>query len=62
METEGNLYKHEGCKGCTKKCQYNQPVAIKEVAERSKGKLFECNSLFQFLKKELNKQGYSIRV
>jgi len=55
MKAETGLYKHEGCAGCTKKCQHNQPVAIKEVAERSKGILFECNSAFQFLKRELAK-------
>lgn len=36
------LYKHRGCEGCTRKCQYNALTATKEVAESDKGK-FECN-------------------
>ena len=36
------LYKHRGCEGCTKQCQYNGLTATKEVAESDKV-MFECN-------------------
>lgn len=39
------LMKCEGCIGCTKKCLRNGPVATKEVAMESKGKIFPCNSI-----------------
>jgi len=37
------LYKHKGCKDCTKDCLWNTEVAIREIAEKNKEK-FNCNS------------------
>ena len=39
------LEKHAGCRGCERLCQFNGPVANKEMAERSKRVIFECNSV-----------------
>ncbi len=38
------LYKHGGCEGCTKVCQYNACVARQDVAERTKHIRYGCNS------------------
>lgn len=37
------LFKYKGCKDCTRNCLWNNPVAIKILAERDKTK-FLCNS------------------
>ena len=38
------LEKLGGCKECSRMCLHNQAVAIPEVAKRSKGRVFLCNS------------------
>lgn len=37
------LYKHNGCVGCSKKCQFNGLTATEEVAKADKIR-FDCNS------------------
>ena len=37
------LHKFKGCENCSKNCLWNNPVAIKELADRDKNK-FPCNS------------------
>lgn len=39
------LVKHGGCEECVKRCQYNGRVASPEVAARTKGIMFDCNSI-----------------
>jgi len=37
------LYKFKGCEECQRNCLWNNPVAIKAIAEKDKTK-FPCNS------------------
>lgn len=41
---EAALYKHDGCKYCTRRCRFNGAVASKDKATLSRGILFDCNS------------------
>ena len=33
-----------GCQDCSRNCRHNGDVAIPDVAKKTKGKLFRCNS------------------
>jgi len=43
-----------GCEGCSRNCLHNQPVAVPDVAKRTKGKIFRCNDRHPEYGKNLN--------
>lgn len=44
MKKKIELEKCGGCEGCTKNCIRNAPIAIPQVAQRTKGIKFGCNN------------------